>query len=247
VPAGRCGEYKSTRTDPTLSKVTVQPVTFLKLYVASLSKVTGRYIFADDTLLTYRSPILGLIKSKKNKTEQIVFTSNDIHYTRSTILVSTNKYLASIAMVLLLSAADILGLGLHFAGFEVHRYQRTCLATNLQRFRGHFGVSPEALSAIFTDLQTTNIVEAHIDNPNPSHFLTAINWLRAYKIEEQLAGGSKMTEKTAQKWIWKYTEAFQALKAAKVSSNTAMINNYMYYKTMSNIFSFVTIDCLELR
>ena len=149
-------------------------------------------------------------------------------------------------MELFLSAADILELGLHFAGFEQHRCQRTCMTTNLRRFRGHFGVGPEAFSAIFADLQTTNIVEARIDKPNPSHFFMAMNWLRAYKIEEQLAGGSKVTEKTARKWIWKYTEAVQALKAAKVSFNTT-INNYMYYKTNSNIFSFATTDYLELR
>jgi hypothetical protein len=123
-------------------------------------------------------------------------------------------------MVLFLSAANILELGLHFVGFEQHRCQRTCMTTNLRRFRAHFGVSPEAILAIFTDLQTTTIVEARINKPDPSHFFMAMNWLRAYKVEEQLAGSSKMTEKTARKWIWKYTEAVQALKAAKVSSNT---------------------------
>jgi hypothetical protein len=122
-------------------------------------------------------------------------------------------------MVLFLSAADFLELGLHFAGFEQHRNQRTCMPTNLRRFRAHFGVSPEALSAIFTDLQTTTIVAARIDKPDPDHFLMALNWLRSYKVEEQLAGSCKVTEKTARKWIWKYTGAIQALKAAKVSSN----------------------------
>jgi hypothetical protein len=107
-------------------------------------------------------------------------------------------------MVLHLSPAEFLELGLDIVGFEQHRRQRTCIATKLRRFRAHFGVGPEAYSAIFTDLQTTDIDGARIDKPNPIHFFMTMNWLCTYKVEEELAGTFKVSEKTARKWIWKY-------------------------------------------
>jgi hypothetical protein len=122
-------------------------------------------------------------------------------------------------MVLLFSAADFLELGLDLAGFDQHRRQRTCMATNLRRFRAHFGAGPEAFSAVFSDLQTTDIDGARIVKPNPVHFLMTMTWLCTYKVEEELAGLFKVCEKTARKWIWKYTGAIQALKALKVSVN----------------------------
>jgi hypothetical protein len=82
-----------------------------------------------------------------------------------------------------------------------------------------------------------NVDGACMDKPDPIHFFMAMNWLGTYKTEEQLAGNFKVTKKIAQKWIWKYTGAIQALKVVKVSSTT--INNYTY-KTISNRFSFAT-------
>jgi hypothetical protein len=44
--------------------------------------------------------------------------------------------------VVTISAADWLSLGLEIVGFCPGR-QNVCLKTNLERFRAHFGVSPE--------------------------------------------------------------------------------------------------------
>jgi hypothetical protein len=149
-------------------------------------------------------------------------------------------------MVLHLSPAEFLELGLDIVGFEQHRRQRTCIATKLRRFRAHFGVGPEAYSAIFTDLQTTDIDGARIDKPNPIHFFMTMNWLCTYKVEEELAGTFKVSEKTARKWIWKYTSAIQALKGAKVGSKC-----HQQFTTARTIrpfltdFLFLLLDCLD--
>jgi hypothetical protein len=122
-------------------------------------------------------------------------------------------------MVLLsISAADILQLGLHAVGFSVQRQHKTRLVTNIMRFRASFGPSPETCSDIFTDLQTTQIVEARIDTPDLIHLLMAMNWLKTYKTEAELAGFFHLDEKTVRKWVWKYTFVIQALKGQKVSA-----------------------------
>lgn len=58
-----------------------------------------------------------------------------------------------------ISAAEILQIGLENVGFPVQRQLRTCLATNITRFRASFGASPETCCAILTDLKTTQIVD----------------------------------------------------------------------------------------
>jgi hypothetical protein len=50
---------------------------------------------------------------------------------------------------------------------------------------------------IFIDLQMTGIDVARIKQPNPIHFMMAINWLMAsYNTKEELAGSFKVVEKT---------------------------------------------------
>jgi hypothetical protein len=70
-------------------------------------------------------------------------------------------------MVLHLSAAKILLIGLHHAGFDDLCTQRNCAATNLRRFRASFGASPQSCSKMFTDLQTMEIHAANTNKPNP--------------------------------------------------------------------------------
>jgi hypothetical protein len=65
------------------------------------------------------------------------------------------------------------------------------------------------------------IEEAHMDKPNPCHFLMSMSmyWMFTCATEMQLAGKFGMSEKIARAHIWKYVKAVQALKAQKVSIN----------------------------
>jgi hypothetical protein len=114
------------------------------------------------------------------------------------------------------TADEFMVLGLKFAGHP----RVKSLLTNLRRFKGWYGASPETCAQIFSDLKTTDINEARIkDNEDPSRFLMAMHFLRAYRTEEQTAGTFRMNEKTARKWCWKYAKKIQALKGKKVSNS----------------------------
>ena len=84
---------------------------------------------------------------------------------------------------------------------------------NIERFLAHFGASPETHSAIFSDLQTTQIEAAQIAKPSILHFLMAVYWLKTYPSEPVMAGTFKGDEKTARRTqVWKYVLAIQALR-----------------------------------
>jgi hypothetical protein len=140
-------------------------------------------------------------------------------------------------MVLHLTAAEFLQLGLFLAGFDEGRQQRTRAKTNLRRFHGHYGVSPETCAAVFRDLQTAAIPAARIYRPNPAYLMMALDWLKTYKTEEQSAGHYNILEKTARKWIWQYTRAIQALKEEKVSQQNSL--NYFLLTIVINYFDLL--------
>jgi len=73
-------------------------------------------------------------------------------------------------VILLVTAEEWLSLGLQSVGFGPIQQNRVD-KTNLERFLAHFGASPETHSAIFSDLQTTQIEAARIAKPRISHFL----------------------------------------------------------------------------
>jgi hypothetical protein len=111
-----------------------------------------------------------------------------------------------------------LELGLNIVGFGPIRQNRLH-ATNVERFVAHFGASPESHSAMFSDLQTTQILEAaRIAKPYVFHFLMAMYWLKNYPSESVIAGTFKVDEKTVRTQVWKYVLAIQALKEQKVNA-----------------------------
>jgi hypothetical protein len=74
----------------------------------------------------------------------------------------------------------------------------------------HFYGSPESCADIFSELQTTNIAEARMySRPNPIYLLMALNWLKQYKVKEEMVGWFKLVVKTAQKWTQLYTKKFK--------------------------------------
>ena len=82
----------------------------------------------------------------------------------------------------------------------------------------HFGASPESHSAMFPDLQTTQIEAARIAKPYVLHFLMAMYWLKNYPSESVIAGTFKVDERTVRTQVWKYVLAIQALKEQKVNA-----------------------------
>lgn len=116
-------------------------------------------------------------------------------------------------MVHFINAASFLRLDLRIAGFTDARIGACKSETNVERFRTWYGVSPEACAEIFQDLQMTMNLVARIENAKALDMLMTLNWLMNYRKEAELAGTFKMNEKTARNILWRYTNAFAAMKA----------------------------------
>jgi hypothetical protein len=120
-------------------------------------------------------------------------------------------------MVVILTADEMMRIGLELCGFDWRRQNKACRALNLRRFKAHFGSNPIVYAQIWEDLQTTMIPKARIDGKAcVDSFLMAILFLKLYPTEEALSGVFKICERSVRKWVWYYVSKIQALKRAKV-------------------------------
>jgi hypothetical protein len=69
-------------------------------------------------------------------------------------------------MVAILTADEILRKGLLLVGFDFRRQDEVSKASNLGRFRAHYGSNPVVYAQMWEDFQTTVIPEACIDDKN---------------------------------------------------------------------------------
>ena len=92
-------------------------------------------------------------------------------------------------MVVVLTADEILQMGLALLGYNQHRQANVQRATNILRFKAHYGSHPIVYAQIWEDLQTTTIPEARIDaqKMHPQYFLMATNFLARYPTEQEQA------------------------------------------------------------
>jgi hypothetical protein len=122
-------------------------------------------------------------------------------------------------MVTVLTADEILRKGLVLVGYDCRRQVKVSKATNLGRFRAHYGSNPVVYAQIWEDLQITEIPEARIDNKmvDADTFLMCIHFLKCYPTEVEQGGLFTGCEKTMRKWTWFYVSKIQALKQQKVS------------------------------
>jgi hypothetical protein len=119
-------------------------------------------------------------------------------------------------VIIRLSEADFLELGLSYAGFNAINQQRTRPEDNIRRFRAWYGAGAKTCSQIFMDLQTADMQETCIKNLDAKKLLLTLYWMKTYNTESVLAGTFGVNEKTARNWLWTYAGAIQALKHKKV-------------------------------
>lgn len=118
-------------------------------------------------------------------------------------------------MVLIhLSADEFLRFGLELMDLQVGDLLRT--KQNIERFLAVFGTTPESLSAIFHDLQTTPIADARVDDINFKYFMMTFNWLKSYKLLPEMVSTFGVCEDTVSRWTWFYVKKIQALKEVKI-------------------------------
>jgi len=120
-------------------------------------------------------------------------------------------------MVVVLSADQILALGLRLIGHDDDRQSRCKRETQLGFFRSGFGSDPVVYAAIFEDLQTTTIAAALVEPKKLDihAFLWGLHFLTVYPTDNDKSSQFKGAVKTCQEWCWYYTEKIQALEKEK--------------------------------
>jgi hypothetical protein len=99
------------------------------------------------------------------------------------------------AMLIRLSEAQIKRTGLELAGWHLVEQQKVCNSTREARFIGHYGIGARTARAIFTDLQTADIVEAKIHRMDPLKLFITLYWMQT----------------GCQGYVWDYTGRIRAL------------------------------------
>ncbi len=113
---------------------------------------------------------------------------------------------------------DMLQRGLMAVGFVQDRIRKVARATNLKRFRAHYGSNPIVYAYLWEDLLSATNPDARIDAATVDFnaFLMCLHFLKCYPSESILAATFCMCEKTVRKWRCYFAKKIQALKTAKV-------------------------------
>ena len=108
-------------------------------------------------------------------------------------------------------------LALQLAGYGIEFIGKTCKETNNNRLKDFCFVSAKTLRDIFQDIQHPSLNELQIKNPDSSHLIYALYFLKKYPTAHELAARcTDGTEKTVLKRAWRYIRAIQGLKEKKI-------------------------------
>jgi len=118
----------------------------------------------------------------------------------------------------ILTAKEILDIGLKLARYSEGRINRAKRSTNVGRFKDHYGCNQFVAAHIFEDLQTTPIESARLDRNKISitHCLQALHFVYVYESEKRREPIFDLSPKTMRKWVWHYAKKIQALKHQKI-------------------------------
>ena len=93
---------------------------------------------------------------------------------------------------------EFMRLGLEISGF--HHWEANNEKSNLERFRGLYGMSPKRCEQLWNDLQLNDDLEGRItSDANPLHLLLALRLMRTYSSEIVLAGLFGLSDKAVRK------------------------------------------------
>ena len=138
-------------------------------------------------------------------------------------------------MVVVLTADEFLRKGLELVGFDHRRQQQVCRATNLSRFKGHYGSNPNVYAQIWEDLQMADEALEDSWKMDPDSFIMALHFLTHYPTEQEQSGLFKICEKTALSSITKTTHSkFSGSTSIKKLSVANFLHNMALAATRTN-------------
>jgi hypothetical protein len=116
----------------------------------------------------------------------------------------------AVICVILLDEKAMQSWGLTLVGFPRMRQEGVCDATNIARFCAHFGVGPNALSKLHSNLATI------MPSMDIKEFFLALSWQKLYKTKHVLAGRWALSKKKICVTCWLCVQKIQELKERKV-------------------------------
>lgn len=100
-------------------------------------------------------------------------------------------------------------------------------ATNLQRFKSFFGITPHVCSIVWEQVKKEAPAES-----KPKHLLWCLNFLKQYTNEHTRKSLFKADEKTIRKWTWIYIELLSKLNVVCTIASISIcpeISNVVYF------------------
>lgn len=120
--------------------------------------------------------------------------------------------------LLILTADEIMEEELLLAGYTTQRQAKVNRKENLARFVSCFGVPPVVLAQLWEELQTTDIEDARVQNPNTKEmkkFLWTVHWLAVYPTEKALTGRTGLCDTTIRNNHWEYAKKNSSYESIK--------------------------------
>jgi hypothetical protein len=101
---------------------------------------------------------------------------------------------------------EVLERGLGLLGVMPEEWNQRKYQTNELDFAAHFGPSPDVVTALWTNLCTTQVAAARIDPKKHwlKDFLVALHWLKVYPTERERKIAIKVGKNSGRKWSWFY-------------------------------------------
>lgn len=114
-------------------------------------------------------------------------------------------------------AETIMYAGLKLLGWQESRLRRRKTEeTNLDQYRGMYGVDPCVTAELIHDLETTEIVEALVETVDIDKLHWAMHWLYRYPTEIESESMWNKCANTIRDAHWFYVARIRALKALKI-------------------------------
>jgi hypothetical protein len=110
-----------------------------------------------------------------------------------------------------MNAKAVMSFGLEMVGFGAKR-QNVRDKLNVQRFRSHFGISPEAIVDIIADMKHGK----KRDDTLLSHLMMTLCWLKLYETEHVMSGRWGFGEEFCRDTVKHVATRLQRLKAKKI-------------------------------
>jgi hypothetical protein len=114
-----------------------------------------------------------------------------------------------------ITEADMLALGLRKNNLQPLKSPTAKqLAAHVCTFRKIYGIDPKTCVDVYKDIYKNIKENSH--KVNPCDLLMAVEWLRKYSTDFEMASKYGLCEKTGSEMLWLYTRAIQAQMGKKI-------------------------------